>query len=154
MAEITHPDAPPTARFSYENGWADPEQENQPPELWDRLVIPIAEQVQDLGEPVDRPVFGGADGSEPFNSFGGMQDVYFQDELFTAVWTAVFEDEEGVKKAYFFRAVTFTEEVVAEWEPIVYAEADGLDFNQVSEDAADRVRELAAEEGWTECERC
>ncbi len=69
VAEITHPRAAPTARMSYDENWA---ARGLPNELWDELAARVSLQLVKLGPPADRPTFNGAPGSEPFNSYAGV----------------------------------------------------------------------------------
>lgn len=154
VAEITHPDAPPSARYSYTNFWADPEEENQPDELWDQLVKEVTAQLVELGEPVDRPAFGGAEGSEPFNSFGGMEDIYRSEEIFTAYWNGEFEDGEGVGSAYFHFVIDFNADVVARRLPIIFREDGVRTFEDNIEDHLESLRAWASERGYSECDKC
>lgn len=154
VAEITHPEAPPTARHFYTNFWSDPEQENQSDELWDRLVRPVTAQLVELGDPVDRPAFGAAEGSEPFNSAGGMEDVYFSDKVFTAYWSGVFENESGVGDAHYFYLLSFDGEVLDSTGPVIYWEDGERGFEDNVQEATADLRQWAGERGYTGCERC
>lgn len=153
VAEITHPGAPLSARYSWVNFWSDPEEENQPDALWDRLVVEVTEQLVELGEPVDRPVFGGAEGSEPFNSFGGVQDVY-PDGTFTASWEAYFEDADGVGEVYFAFLISESGEIRDSREPLVIRESEVERGDEADQRAYAQIRQWAAERGFTDCARC
>jgi hypothetical protein len=154
VAEITHPGAPLSARYSYTNFWSDPAEEAQPDALWDQLVTEVTAQLVELGTPVDRPAFGGAPGSEPFNSFGGVQDIYVTSEHFTAQWSAIFEDDEGVKAAYFWFLIDADGEIAARAEPVMVTD----DGSRTSDDNAEvnrrGIREWAASNGADGCASC
>jgi hypothetical protein len=154
VAEITHPDAPPTARVAYERGWSDPAEENQPPELWDQLVREVTAQLVELGEPVDRPAFGASAQSEAFNSFGGMEDVYRDDRVFTATWSGVYDDGAGVAQAFYPFVIDFDANVIHRDEPFVYRESDVDDFRELSDRLQADLRAWATSLGYSQCERC
>jgi hypothetical protein len=154
VAEITHPDAPATARYSYTNFWTDPAEENQPDELWDQLVTEVTAQLAELGTPVDRPAFGGAPGSEPFNSFGGMEDVYREDGVFTAYWSAVVEDDLGVAQTYFHYVIDFAGNVVERREPVLLRDAGGRTHQDNVAEHLASLRAWADELGFSGCEAC
>lgn len=154
VAEITHPGAPSSARVSYLNGWSDPDDENQPDDLWDQLVVEVTDQLVALGEPVDRPVFGGAAGSEAFNAAGGMEDVYVDDRVFSAYWAGSFEDAQGVGRAYFHYLIGFDGEVVDRNGPIVYREDGSRTFEENAAEHVAALRDWAAEGGFAACVRC
>jgi hypothetical protein len=148
VAEITHPDAPPTARYSYDNFWSDPTEENQPAELWDQLVREVTAQLWELGEPVDEPAFGGAPGSEPFNSFGGVQDIYRADRVLTAQWSGVFRSGASQHRAFYSYIVSFEGEVIAEKGPFIVEELPSDSPERAPELAVADVRAWAAELGY------
>jgi hypothetical protein len=148
VAEITHPDAPSTARYSWANFWTDPEEENQPDELWDQIVREVTAQLVELGDPVDRPAFGGAPGSEPFNSFGGLQDIYVEDEVFTAQWSAIHETSTGAARTYFGYVIAFDGTIVARRERVTVTEQPGVTPQALAEEEAASIREWASSQGY------
>ena len=128
VAEITHPEADPRARFAYDEHWSDPEEENRPPELWDRLVADVTARAVELGEPVDRPVWDAVDGTEAYNAFGGVEESFPEARLYVAVWSATYMDpgEEGVAvQANFAYILSFEDELVhRNDEPITISELE------------------------------
>lgn len=152
VAEITHPGAPMSARYSWTNFWSDPDEENQPDELWDQLVIEVTDQLLELGEPVDRPAFGGAPGSEPFNSFGGVQDLYGEG-VATATWHGVV-DIDGTIARVFFAYLLDNGEAVDRLEPIFVAEGEVDSAEQAAEIAFERIQIWAQGLGYDSCDRC
>lgn len=154
VAEITHPNAPPTARYSYTEFWSDPEEENQSDDLWDQIVREVTLQLIDLGEPVDEVVFGGAPGSEPFNSFGGINNIYFGDRVFTASWSGIFEDHIGVARAYFHYLFDFDGSVIDRRAPVVFRDDGVRTFEDNASESVASLREWAAERGYVACDGC
>ena len=147
--EITHPDAAPGAAFGYSNFWSDPQEENQPDWLWDQIVAEVTAEAIALGEPVDRPVFGGAELSEGFNAFGGMEDIYFDDEVFTAIWQAVYERDGSVAAAHWVYVISFDEEVLHRAGPMIIEEADVPDHTARADGATDWARRVAESLGYS-----
>ena len=98
-------------------------------------------QAVELGDPVNRPVFGGAPGSEPFNSFGGIQDVDGSQQRFTALWSVTFEDDAGPAKAYFGFLLSFSGEVIRREGPLVVREDDVADHNEANAQAIAWIRD-------------
>ena len=143
VAEITHPDAPESASYSYRTVWSDPAEEMQPDSLWDDLVSEVAARATQLGDPVDRPVFGGAEGSESFNAFGGVEDIDAERELLTALWVVTFEDEEGVGAAYFGFLLDFNNQVLESQGPFIVREASTPTHAAATDLALDWIR------GWS-----
>ncbi|AXV08240.1 hypothetical protein DVS28_a3567 [Euzebya pacifica] len=148
VAEITHPDAAPGSTYPYVNFWSDPEEENQPDWLWDQITAEVAEQAVTLGEPVDRPTFGGAELSEGFNAFGGIEDIYFDDEVFTAIWKAIYEDVDGVAAAHWVYVIDFEAKILHRRGPMIIREDEVADFNERSQRAVAWAREVASELGY------
>lgn len=149
VAEITHPDAAPGAAYAYQEVWTDPEEENQPDWLWDQITAEVAAQAIELGEPVNRPAFGGAELSEGFNAFGGVEDIYFEDEVFTAIWHVIYEDADtGVAAAHWVYVIDFEEEVLHRAGPMVIRE-DEADHSERAEGAVAWAREVAATLGYS-----
>jgi hypothetical protein len=154
VAEITHPDAPPTARYSYDNFWSDPAEENQPAELWDQLVREVTAQLVQLGEPVNEPAFGGAPGSEPFNSFGGIEDISPNDRVFSATWSGVYATRGQIFRAYYWYLITFDHEVIhASDAPFIIAEAGGTTPEQNAMENATAMRAWMSALGYS-CGDC
>lgn len=149
VAEITHPDAPPTASYAYREGWSDPNEENQSPELWDQIVAEVAAQAVQLGPPADRPIFDAAPGTEAFNAFGGIEDIYFEDNVFSAIWSAVYLDDDVAVQAYFPYLIAFTEtasEVIARGERLEIRE-DEVPAHELANDmAVQQVRQWVQEQ--------
>ncbi len=154
VAEITHPGAPQSASYSWRTFWSDPEEENQPDELWDQLVIEVTDQLVQLGEPVDRPAFGGAEGSEPFNSFGGIQDIYPEDRVFTAEWNGVYTDGTETGQAYFWYLIAFDQQILATFRPDPFVEDGTRDFRRNSAENTAGMRRWATSFGYTDCLGC
>ena len=148
VAEITHPDAAPGSTFGYSNFWSDPQEENQPDWLWDEITAEVTAQAIDLGVPVDRPTFGGEELSEGFNAFGGIQDIYFDDEVFTATWKAIYEDDSGVAAAFWVYVVAFDETIIHRAEPLIIREDEVVDFNERTDEAVEWARNVAASLGY------
>lgn len=148
VAEITHPGAPPSARYSYDNFWADPAEENQSAELWDQLVAEVAAQAVLLGPPADRPVMGGAEGSEPFNASGGMQDVYRTDGAFSASWSITWLQDGVAVRTYFPYLISFEGEVIARGEEISVPENAAESVSRRGELAVRRIRQFASSLGY------
>ena len=148
VAEITHPDAAPGSTFGYLNFWTDPAEENQPDWLWDQITAEVALQAIDLGTPVDRPTFDGEELSEGFNAFGGIQDIYFDDEVFTATWKAIYEDEAGVAAAFWVYVVAFDETIVHRADPLIIREEDVADFSERTDLAVEWTRSVASSLGY------
>lgn len=148
VAEITHPGASPSARYSYDNFWADPAEENQSAELWDQLVAEVAAQAVLLGPPADRPAFGAAEGSEPFNAFGGMQDIYGGQEAFTALWRVTWIDDEEAVDSYFAYVIDFSANVLHRGQRIDVRESEVWGFDESSDLAVDAVRQWAESVGY------
>lgn len=155
VAEITHPDAAPGAAYGYTNFWSDPEEENQPDWLWDQITAEVAAQAVELGEPVDRPAFGGAELSEAFNAFGGVEDIYPGQGVYTALWSATYQPEEGspATTAHWGYVVSFAGEIRASFGPFLVAEGEVEDAMARGEAAVEWLRRSASEEGYT-CEVC
>ena len=147
VTEITHPDAAPGAAFGYLNFWSDPEEENQPDWLWDQITAEVAAQAVELGEPVDRPAFGGAELSEAFNAGGGVEDIYFDDEVFTAMWRVVFHDGDEVAAAHFAFLVDFDSNILQTAGPLTILESDVDGVEERSERAVTWIREFASSHG-------
>ena len=141
VAEITHPDAPETASFAYREVWSDPDGENQPDSLWDEITAEVAAQAVELGDPVDRPAFGGAAGSEAFNAFGGVEDVDLDQERLTAMWLVTFEDHEGPAKAYFGFLIDFFGEIHDRQGPLIIRESDVEDHEDANAQAVQWLRD-------------
>ncbi len=154
VAEINHPGAPESASYSWRTFWSDPAEENQPDALWDQLVIEVTDQLVALGEPVNRPAFGGAEGSEPFNSFGGIQDIYPDERVFTASWNAVYADSSGTWDQYFWFIVSFEGEVLQRMRPVPFAEADGRTVQTNTQEAGAEMRLWAESMGYSTCVLC
>ena len=148
VAEITHPDAPETARFAYAEFWSDPEEENQSDERWDEIVAEVAAQAVELGPPADREAFGGVEESVSFNAFGGMQDVYRDEEVFTAFWVVTWLDGADAVRTYFPYLLTFDGEVIERGETFEFRESEGLDSPGVTDAAIERLRTWAEELGY------
>ena len=155
VTEITHPDAAPGAAYGYTNFWSDPEEENQPDWLWDQITAEVAAQAVELGEPVDRPAFGGAELSEAFNAFGGVEDIYPGQGVYTALWSATYQPEEGspATTAHWGYVVSFEGEIRASFGPFLVAEGEVEDAMARGEAAVEWLRRSASEEGYT-CEVC
>ena len=147
VAEVTHPDAPDTASFAYREFWSDPEEENLSDALWDEITVGVSLELAALGEPVDRPVFDGAAGSEPFNAFAGVQDIDFEQELFTAFWSAAVEDESGVAVAVVGFKLDFAETVLERQGPFVIREQDASTWSEVSDLTVSWLREWTGVDG-------
>lgn len=127
VAEITHPEADPRARYAYDEFWSDPEEENRPPALWDDLVADVTARAVELGEPVDRPVWDAVDGTEAYNAFGGIEEIFEDERVYTAVWSATFLDPaDGVAvQANFVYVLDFDDQVLhRREEPIMVSEAE------------------------------
>ena len=147
VAEITHPGAAPGAAYGYTNFWSDPEEENQPDWLWDQITAEVAAQAVELGEPVDRPAFGGAELSEGFNAGGGVEDIYFNDGVYTAMWRVVFDAGDGVAAAHFAYLIDFESNVLETAGPMVIREDEVAGSEERSRAAVAWVRQFAAEHG-------
>ena len=134
VAEITHPEADPRARFAYDEHWSDPEEENRPPELWDQLVADVTARAVELGEPVDRPVWDAVGGTEAFNAFGGVQESFPDERLYLAVWSATYVDDAGgAVMANFAYILTFEDELVHRNDaPILVTEAEAATLEERS----------------------
>lgn len=154
VAEITHPDAPPSARHSWTNFWSDPAEENQPDELWDQIVVEVTDQLVELGTPVDRPAFGGTPGSEAFNSFGGIQDVYEDDEAFTAQWNGLHEQDGSVNQTYFWYLISFDGVVIDRGPPFAVSEAEAGDVRTSLSTNQSAMRAWAETQGVAGCAGC
>ncbi len=127
VAEITHPEADPRARYAYDEFWSDPEEENRPPELWDQLVADVTARAVELGEPVNRPVWDAVDGTEAYNAFGGIEEIFEDERVYTAVWSATFLDpiDEVAVQANFVYVLDFDDQVLhRREEPILVTEAE------------------------------
>lgn len=148
VAEITHPDAAPGAAYAYNEVWTDPNEENQPDWLWDQITAEVALQALSLGEPVDRPAFGGAELSEGFNAFGGVEDIYTDDEVFTAIWKAIYEDSDGVSAAHWTYLIDFNGQILHRAGPMIVRENEVADFNERAQRAVAWAREVAAGLGY------
>ena len=154
VAEITHPDAPETARYSYTNFWSDPNEENQSDELWDELVAVVIDELLSLGNPLNRPAFDGGDGSEPFNSFGGVQDIYPDDAALTTYWSGAFSDGDRAGRAYVWFLVGFDSRVIDQSEPLIIWESPGRTVQENEADNVGGMRLWAAERGYINCTGC
>ncbi|MEO2108250.1 MAG: hypothetical protein ABGZ36_21750, partial [Actinomycetota bacterium] len=100
-------------------------------------------------ETADRPVFGGAELSEGFNAFGGMEDIYFDDEVFTAIWQAVYERDGSVAAAHWVYVISFDEEVLHRAGPMIIEEADVPDHTARADGATDWARRVAESLGYS-----
>ena len=148
VAEITHPDAAPGATYPYVNFWSDPEEENQPDWLWDQITAEVAAEAIELGEPFDRPAFGGAELSEGFNAFGGMEDIYFADEVYTAIWHAIYEDAGGVAAAHWVYVISFDEVILHRSDPLIVREDEVADHSERGQRAVAWARDVASSLGY------
>ena|GEM_PF-4416444 len=149
VAEITHPDAAPGAAYAYQQVWTDPEEENQPDWLWDQITAEVAALAVQLGEPVNRPAFGGAELSEGFNAFGGVEDIYFEDEVFTAIWHVIYEGAAtGVAAAHWVYVIDFEGQILHRDGPFLVSEADVPDGSDRVALALDWARNVARELGY------
>jgi hypothetical protein len=117
-------------------------------------VREVTAQLVELGEPVDRPAFGGAPGSEPFNSFGGLNNIYVADRVFTASWSAVVQEEEAVVRVYWHYLIAFDGEVLARRSPIEFEEVGGRTFEQNAADNVASLQRWAAGMGFVGCDGC
>ncbi len=155
VAEITHPDAAPGSTFGYANFWADPAEENQPDWLWDQITAEVAAEAVQLGEPVTRPAFGGAELSEAFNAFGGVEDIYPSQRVYTALWSATYqhEDDTSATTAHWGYVISFEGEILATFGPFLVGESDVEDALARGEVAVEWLRRSASEEGYS-CEVC
>ena len=154
VAEITHPDAPETARFSYTNFWSDPNEENQSDELWDRLVQEVTSQLSELGSPIDRPLLDSAEGTEAFNASGGVQDIYFEEGAFTAQWNARLVTPDGDAIATIAYLLSFNREVIDTMPTFVILATPDRTNQSISDESVTRMREWADERGFSQCDGC
>lgn len=154
VAEITHPDAPASARFAYDTHWSDPEGANQSDELWDEIVAEVTAQAVELGPMPGRLTFGGAPGSEAFQAFGGLQDVYREDRAFTAFWTVTWIDDDTAVNTYYPYVISFDEAVIGRGDPFDFEvhEDEVADAEEAADVAVDRIRRWAGELGYVDRE--